>query len=59
MEMKIIRKIDRLGRIVIPKDIRYALGLNFNDKIELAVKNGCLIVEKKKASIDVFERNSV
>lgn len=33
----IIRKIDTLGRIVIPKGMRLQLGLLEGDKVELAV----------------------
>ena len=46
MEIKIIRKIDDLGRIVIPVDIRRYLALNAEDTIEISVKNGAVILTK-------------
>ena len=39
-------KIDNLGRIVIPKSIRNALGINHNDEISMTVENDKLIVSK-------------
>ena len=46
MEIKIIRKIDDLGRIVIPIDIRRHLKLTAEDDIEISVKNGAVILAK-------------
>ena len=39
-------KIDNLGRIVIPKSIRNALGINHNDEISMTVENDKLIISK-------------
>jgi len=33
--MRVIKKIDDLGRVAIPKDIRKAMGLFSGDEIEL------------------------
>ena len=49
MEMQIIRKIDKLGRVVIPKDVRTSLGLDSNDDLEIRVENGCIVIKKKNA----------
>ncbi len=49
MEIKIIRKIDELGRIVIPKDVRVSLGMLAGDDIEIKVENGCVILKKSNA----------
>ena len=38
MEVKIIRKIDKLGRIVVPKDIRNTLEINLCDDVEITVE---------------------
>ena len=46
MEIKIIRKIDDLGRIVIPIDIRRHLKMTAEDDIEISVKNGSVILTK-------------
>ena len=39
-------KIDNLGRIVIPKSIRNALGINHNDEISMTVENDKLIISR-------------
>ena len=46
MELKIIRNIDKLGRIVIPKDARKTLGLQIGDAIDITVKNNTVILKK-------------
>ena len=47
MDIKFIRKIDDLGRIVIPNDVRKSLGLKKGDKIEIDVRDGCVILKKE------------
>ena len=44
--MNAIKKIDSLGRIVIPSDIRNSLGFQPNDAIEMTIDNGQLILQK-------------
>lgn len=51
MEIKIIRKIDELGRIVIPKDIRTTLNLDCGDNIEIIVANNTVVL--KKVNVEV------
>ena len=46
MEIKIIRKIDALGRIVIPKDVRTTLKLVAGDATVISVENGCIVLKK-------------
>lgn len=48
MEIKIIRKVDELGRIVIPKQIRERLNLYSGDDIEIAVKKNVIVIRKSK-----------
>ena len=48
MKIKIIRKIDELGRIVIPKDIRMTLHLEKGDDIEIAVEENAVVLKKCK-----------
>lgn len=53
----IIKNIDSLGRIVIPKEYRKAFGLKINESIEiLATNEGILLripdIEVKRLSID-------
>jgi len=42
----IVRKIDELGRIVIPKEFRAILKISSNDDIEIKVENNQLILAK-------------
>lgn len=46
MEITIIRKIDDLGRVVIPKDVRASLDLNPGDRIAIGVVNGAVTLIK-------------
>lgn len=46
----IIRKLDELGRIVIPMEIRKSLNIKEKDPIEISVNNNCIILEKKENS---------
>lgn len=46
MEIKIIRKIDELGRVVIPIDVRKHLGLETADSLQIFVENDCIILKK-------------
>ena len=39
-------KIDKLGRVVIPKSIREALNISHEDEISLYVEEGKLIIKK-------------
>ena len=34
----VVKRIDNLGRIVLPKDVRKKLKLNENDEVEIIVK---------------------
>lgn len=43
----ISRKIDDLGRIVIPIELREELGIKGQDQLEISVQDGKLILEKK------------
>jgi len=42
----VVRKIDPLGRLVIPKEVRDALGLGVNEPVQIYV-NGDMICVKK------------
>lgn len=47
----IIRRVDDLGRIVIPKEIRRTLGIKENEPMEIFVdKNGTVVFKKYKES---------
>lgn len=42
----IIRSIDRIGRLVIPIELRRELGLNTGEPVHMYVENNKVIVEK-------------
>lgn len=42
----IVRRVDDLGRIVIPKEIRRNLGIREGDPLEIFVENGCICLRK-------------
>lgn len=42
----IVRKIDELGRIVIPKEIRNSLNIKDQESIEIVVENDSVILKK-------------
>lgn len=46
----IIRKVDELGRIVIPKEIRDQFGIMEKDPIEIFVEGGSIILKQYNPS---------
>lgn len=42
----IVRKVDELGRIVIPIELRRNLGIEEKDSLEIYVDDGCVILKK-------------
>lgn len=44
--MKFIRRIDDLGRIVIPKDVRKFFGITSNDRLEIYVQEDSIVIRK-------------
>lgn len=45
-ETGIVRRIDDLGRVVIPKEIRRNFGIREGDPLEIFVENGCICLRK-------------
>lgn len=48
----IVRRIDDLGRVVIPKEMRKMVDVKEGDFFEIGIANGCLILEKYTGEID-------
>ena len=46
----IVRKIDQLGRIVIPKELRNTLEINDFDPIEILMDNDNIVLRKYRPS---------
>lgn len=42
----IVRKIDKLGRIVLPKELRMTLNINEKDALEIFVDNSMIVLKK-------------
>lgn len=42
----IVRKVDELGRIVLPMELRRALGIDFKDLLEIYVDGDQIILRK-------------
>ena len=53
----IIRKLDELGRIVIPKEIRNKFDISFKDAVEILVDNDVIMIMKKELTC-VFCNNN-
>lgn len=45
-----LRKIDELGRIVLPIEIRRALDVNSNDLLEIYVEDATIMLKKQELS---------
>ena len=52
MKDKIIRKIDELGRVVIPKEMRVLLNLKLGDDIEIITDGKEIIIKKSEVYKD-------
>lgn len=46
----IVRKIDELGRIVIPKEIRRTFGIDIKDPLEIFVDGSNIVLTKHHAA---------
>jgi len=46
----IVRKLDELGRIVLPMELRKTLDLKVKDSIEISVDKGTIILKKYSPS---------
>ncbi|PEF43823.1 AbrB family transcriptional regulator [Bacillus cereus] len=46
----VVRKVDDLGRIVIPKELRRTLGIAEKDPIEIFVEDGKIIFKRYQSS---------
>ena len=45
----IVRNIDELGRIVVPKEMRRQMGITSSDPVEIFVEGDRIILEKSRA----------
>lgn len=47
----IVRKVDELGRVVIPMELRRTLGINEKDPVEIFVEEDRIILQKYQANM--------
>lgn len=47
----IVRKVDELGRVVIPIELRRTLGIEEKDALEIYVDNDRIVLKKYKSSM--------
>ena len=52
----IVRRIDELGRIVIPKEIRKSHRLNEGDPIEFYLEQGKIVLRKQNEMADYYHQ---
>lgn len=46
----IVRKIDELGRVVLPRELRTTLGLNIKDPVEIYTEGDKIVFRKYQTS---------
>lgn len=51
----IVRRVDELGRIVLPKDIRISLGVSDGTPMEIEVLDGGIVLRKFKEGMQAIE----
>ena len=49
----VVRKLDELGRITLPIELRRSLNLDVKDGLEITVQDDCIILRKAE-SADIF-----
>jgi transcriptional pleiotropic regulator of transition state genes len=52
----IVRKLDNLGRAVIPIEMRRTLGIEERDRVDISLRNGAIILRKIEEQ-DIFTGN--
>lgn len=52
----IVRRIDDLGRVVVPKEIRKTLGIHEGDPLEIYTNEGGIVLRKHYPQSDYIQR---
>lgn len=50
-----VRKIDKLGRIVVPMEYRKKAGLDIDDEASITEENGKIIIQRKIPSCKICD----
>lgn len=53
--MAVVRRIDELGRIVIPMEYRNQLGIKYSDSLSIELTGGEIILKKSAVSFELDE----
>lgn len=53
------RKVDSLGRVTIPKEVRKQLKISDNETVEMSVENGAIVLKPKDKSIVDVRRTTI
>ena len=59
MKRSVTRKIDELGRVVIPSDFREELGIEPGEKVEIYIDEGRVILKREVKTDPLSEINSL
>ena len=51
----IVRKVDELGRIVLPKELRQILNIDKKDPLEIFVDNTSIVLQKYEPACIFFD----
>ena len=54
----IVRNVDELGRLVVPKEMRKALDIDYNDPVEITIEGDRIILKKHLPSCIFCEGNT-
>ena len=57
MKFHFERKIDNLGRLVIPKDIRRILGISENSPLCISLEGDKIVITKNPSDEDIRRRS--
>lgn len=52
----VVRKVDGLGRVVIPIELRRVLDIDVKDSLEIYIDNDCILLKKYKDSCVFCDR---
>ncbi|MGL6198871.1 MAG: hypothetical protein ACRC3H_08050 [Lachnospiraceae bacterium] len=58
-ETGIVRKIDKVGRIVIPKELRWKYQMDCGDMVEIFTDQDCICMKKYDTETNVMEQVEV
>ena len=58
MEYKIIKNVDNLGRIVLPKEMRKCYGIDLNEGVEIIPTERGILIRKIKDAVGKGEAAS-